>query len=77
MTPPDARRAAVGQAPLRYPLATLYADYLRAAFGLALTLGPLLLLELADVVVVPLAALGLVFAWGQLDSPSRNLVLSP
>ena len=48
---------------LRYPLAALYADYLRAAFGLALTVGPLLLLELADVVVAPLAALGLVFAW--------------
>jgi hypothetical protein len=73
MTPPDARRAAVGQAPLRYPLATLYADYLRAAFGLALTLGPLLLLELADVVVVPLVALGLVFAWFGMRTALRHL----
>ena len=29
-----------GEEPLRYPIATLYADYLRAAVGLALTTGP-------------------------------------
>ena len=73
MTTPGARSAAGGGAALRYPLAALYADYLRAAFGLALTVGPLLLLELADVLVVPLAALGLVFAWFGMRTVLRHL----
>jgi hypothetical protein len=72
-TTPGARSAAVGEAPLRYPLAILYADYLRAAFGLGLTLGPLLLLEVADVVVAPLAALGLLFAWFGMRTAARHL----
>ena len=41
----------------RYPMATLYADYGRVAFGLAATLGPLLLLDLARPVAMLLAAL--------------------
>jgi hypothetical protein len=48
---------------LRYPVAALYPDYLRTAFGLAVTVGPLLLLDLAGVVAALLAALGLLFAW--------------
>jgi len=56
-------RAAIGERLLRYPSATLYADYLRAALGLALTAGPLLLLDVADAVAALLAALGLLFAW--------------
>jgi hypothetical protein len=48
---------------VRYPIATLYGDYLRAAVGLVLTAGPLLLLELTHGVALVLAALGLLFAW--------------
>jgi hypothetical protein len=70
---PTAQSGAPGETPLRYPVATLYADYLRAAFGLALTLGPLLLLEVADVVVAPLAALALLFAWFGTRTVSRHL----
>jgi hypothetical protein len=47
---------------LRYPLAALYADYLRAAVGLALTLGPLLLLDVAQAMAALLAVLGVLFA---------------
>jgi hypothetical protein len=71
MTPTDP--AAPGGPPLRYPLQTLYADYLRAAFGLALTLGPLLLLEVASLVVAPLAALALLFAWFGMRTVTRHL----
>lgn len=48
---------------MRYSAASLYPDYLRALFGLALTVGPLLLLDLAGVVAMLLAGLGLLFAW--------------
>ena len=66
--------AAAGEALLRaIRLVALYADYLRAVFGLALTLGPLLLLEVADVVKAPLAALGLVFAWFGIRTVLRHL----
>lgn len=47
----------------RYPIATLYADYGRVAFGLAVTLGPLLLLDLARPVTMLLAALAALFVW--------------
>ncbi len=47
----------------RYPMATLYADYARVAFGLAATLGPLLLLDLARPVAMLLAALAALFLW--------------
>jgi hypothetical protein len=73
MTTPGARSAAVGGVPLGYPVAALCGDYLRVAFGLALTLGPLLLLEPAAVVVMPLAALGLVFAWFGVRTVLRHL----
>jgi hypothetical protein len=48
---------------LRYPITSLYADYLRAGLGLALTAGPLLLLDVADVIALLLGALALLFAW--------------
>jgi hypothetical protein len=58
---------------LRYPLAALYADYVRAAVGLAVTLGPLLLLEVAYPVRALLAALGLLFVWFGLRTVSRHI----
>jgi hypothetical protein len=58
---------------LRYPIATLYGDYLRAAFGLVLTAGPLLLLNLAHAVALLLAALGLLFAWFGARTVLRHL----
>jgi hypothetical protein len=48
---------------VRYPTGSLYPDYARTAFGLAVTLGPMLLLDLADGVAVLLGGLGLLFAW--------------
>jgi hypothetical protein len=65
--------APAGETPLRYPLATLYADYARAAAGLALTLGPLLLLDVAYPLVALLVALGLLFAWFGLRTVARHL----
>jgi hypothetical protein len=59
--------------PLRYPIAALYADYLRAAFGLALTAGPLLLLDLAAAVAALLGVLGLLFAWFGMRTVLRHL----
>jgi hypothetical protein len=47
----------------RYPAKSLAPDYLRVAFGLAATLGPLLALDLARPVTAGLAGLGLLFAW--------------
>jgi hypothetical protein len=61
-----------GEVLLRYPLAVLYADYLRAAFGLVLTAGPLLLLDVAQVLALPLGALGLLFAWFGLRTGLRH-----
>jgi hypothetical protein len=58
---------------LRYPITALYADYLRAAFGLALTAGPLLLLDLAEVVAALLGALALLFAWFGMRTVLRHL----
>lgn len=48
---------------MRYPAGLLYPDYARTALGLAVTLGPMLLLDLADGVAVLLGGLGLLFAW--------------
>ncbi len=45
----------------RYPARVLAADYARAGFGLAVTAGPLLLLEPAPVVAVVLGAVALLF----------------
>jgi hypothetical protein len=51
------------RASLRYPIESLYPDYLRTALGLVVTVGPLLLLDLAGVVAGLLAGLGVLFAW--------------
>ena len=58
---------------MRYPLAALYADYLRTALGLALTAGPLLLLDVADVIAALLGVLGVLFAWFGLRTVVRHL----
>jgi hypothetical protein len=47
----------------RYPATTLLPDYLRVAFGLAVTAGPLVALDLARVVALLLAGLALLFLW--------------
>jgi hypothetical protein len=56
-----------------YPASALYPDYLRVAFGLTLTAGPLLLLELATVPAWLLGALALVFGWFGLRTGMRQL----
>lgn len=64
----------------RYPTPVIYADYLRAAFGLGITLGPLLLLDLARVIAVLFAVLALLFAWFALRTALRQasrIELSP
>lgn len=48
---------------MRYPIESLYPDYLRTALGLVVTVGPLFLLDLAGVVAGMLAGLGVLFAW--------------
>ena len=58
---------------MRYPISAIYADYLRAAFGLALTVGPLLLLDLAEVVAALLGVLGVLFAWFAMRTVLRHL----
>ena len=58
---------------MRYSAASLYRDYLRTAFGLAVTIGPLLLLHLAAPVAVVLAGLGLLFAWFGMRTIVRHL----
>jgi hypothetical protein len=47
----------------RYPATTLVPDYLRVAFGLVITAGPLVALDLARGVAVLLAGLALLFLW--------------
>ena len=46
-----------------YPTTSLVPDYLRVAFGLAITAGPLAALDLAQGVALLLAGLAVVFAW--------------
>jgi len=46
-----------------YPRSSLYGDYLRAGFGLVVTAGPVLLVDLADPIAVLFAALAVLFAW--------------
>ncbi len=65
--------AAGGEGLVRYPVAALYGDYLRATVGLVLTAGPLLLLDLADGVALLLATLGLLFAWFGARTVGRHL----
>jgi hypothetical protein len=47
----------------RYPASSVYSDYGRVAFGLAVTLVPLLLVDLPAVVAALLAALAALFGW--------------
>ena len=56
-----------------YPASTLLPDYLRVAFGLAVTAGPLLALDLANVIAVLLGALALLFAWFGVRTVLRQL----
>jgi hypothetical protein len=58
---------------VRYPVATLYGDYIRAAVGLVLTAGPLLLLDLTRGVALVLALLCLLFAWFGARTVLRHL----
>ena len=57
----------------RYPATTLLPDYLRVGVGLAVTVGPLLLLDLAPAIAVLLAALALLFAWFGVRTGLRQL----
>jgi hypothetical protein len=52
---------------------SLYLDYTRAAFGLAVTAGPLLLLDLLPVIAWPFALLALLFAWFGVRTLVRHL----
>jgi hypothetical protein len=56
-----------------YPIGTLSSDYLRVALGLALTLGPLLALELAAPIAWLLAGLAILFLWFGLRTGLRQL----
>ncbi|MGH6901832.1 MAG: hypothetical protein ACREIR_03745 [Geminicoccaceae bacterium] len=58
---------------MRYSAASLYPDYLRTGCGLAVTLGPLLWLDLAGAVAALLAGLGLLFAWFGTRTVVRHL----
>jgi hypothetical protein len=57
----------------RYPATTVVPDYLRVAFGVAITAGPLLALDLARGVAVLLAALALLFLWFGVRTALRQL----
>ncbi len=56
-----------------YPIGTLSSDYLRVAVGLALTLGPLLLLDLATPIAWLLSILAVLFVWFGLRTVLRQL----
>jgi hypothetical protein len=56
----------------RYDVATIRADYLRAAFGLAFTMGPVLLLDPAPVLAWVLIVLAILFAWFALRTGLRQ-----
>jgi hypothetical protein len=56
-----------------YPVSVLSADYLRVAVGLALTLGPLLLLDLATPIAWLLGILAVLFGWFGLRTGLRQL----
>ena len=57
----------------RYPASSLYADHLRGAFGLAMTGGPLLLLDVASPVGLVLASLAALFVWFELRTGLRQM----
>ena len=56
-----------------YPIGALSSDYMRVAVGLALTLGPLLALELAAPIAWLLAGLAVLFLWFGLRTGLRQL----
>lgn len=56
-----------------YPATALYPDYLRVAFGLTLTAGPLLLLDLAAVPAGLLGGLALLFGWFGMRTGMRQM----
>jgi hypothetical protein len=58
-----------------YPVSALYADYLRVAVGLALTLGPLLLLDLAAPIAWLLGVVAVLFVWFGLRTGLRQLTM--
>jgi hypothetical protein len=57
----------------RYPATALVPDYLRVAFGVAATAGPLLALDLARGVALALSGLALLFAWFGVRTALRQL----
>ncbi len=57
----------------RYPATSLMPDYLRVAFGLAATAGPLLALDLARGVALAMSGLALLFAWFGVRTALRQL----
>ena len=57
----------------RYPATAVVPDYLRTAFGLAATAGPLLALDLAPPIAVLLSGLALLFAWFGVRTALRQL----
>jgi hypothetical protein len=69
---PDQRKGAL-MSRHHYPISALSSDYLRVALGLALTLGPLLLLELATPIAWLLSALAVLFVWFGLRTGLRQL----
>jgi hypothetical protein len=56
-----------------YPTASLVQDYLRVAFGLAVTAGPLAALDLAQGMAWLLSGLAVVFAWFGVRTALRQL----
>ncbi|WGF88354.1 hypothetical protein [Marinivivus vitaminiproducens] len=59
----------------RYPVAALLPDYLRAAFGLAATLLPLLLIDTAPLVFWVLLPLAVLFAWFALRTAMQQMTV--
>jgi hypothetical protein len=57
----------------RYPIGALSSDYVRVVVGLALTLGPLLLLNLATAIAWLLSVLAVLFVWFGLRTVMRQL----
>ena len=58
-----ASRGNGGMSEHRYPASSVYSDYGRVAFGLAVTLVPLLLVDLPAVVAALFATLAALFGW--------------
>lgn len=56
-----------------YPRSSLYGDYLRAGFGLVVTAGPALLVDLADPIAMLFAGLAALFAWFGARTAVRQL----